>query len=97
MFFSRRFTIGLHYLNSGSDLLVSTKREVRFSFPSTNLLSYQSSSEEMGVGRIFSRGGAIVNFPAVPKKIFAAATKVAQFHFNHSTLRKQRFLAKNVM
>jgi len=52
------------------------------------LIDGQCCLLSMGVGRIFSREGPIMDFSGVGKKNFAEGAKVAHFHFNHSKLRK---------
>jgi len=45
----------------------------------------------MGVGRIFSRGGALSNFS---KNFLGVGAKVVKFRFSHLKLRKQPFFAE---
>jgi len=42
----------------------------------------------MGVGMIFSRGGAKWIFPSVAKNIFPGGPNVAKLDFTHSKLRR---------
>jgi len=46
----------------------------------------------MGVGRIFSREGPIVDFPGVAKNIFAAGTKSGKISFQPHETKKETFL-----
>jgi len=47
---------------------------------------------DMGVGRIFSKGGTIVDFFGCTKNIFPEGPKSTKFHFTHSKLRKRHFI-----
>jgi len=54
-------------------------------------LAFDQLFASMGVGRIFSGEGPVVDFLGVTKNIFPGGMKVVAFHFTYSKPRKQTF------
>jgi len=48
----------------------------------------------MGVGRIFSRRGPLVDSSEIAKNIFPGGGEIGEIHLSPSKLRKQPFLLK---